>query len=185
MCSSASTSPAPACCGRAAPTRAPASGSSRRPGTPRAHGIEATQTERRFELVELGRFRYDTPHNIAAWTDHLAGLEVQLRLMQATQGMLTGGVMPEYLFRRTDGVVGLLERLIEDGCREAVESGGERLTEGLLDGIAISLADAHGRDPEAGEIPTVPPQPAGAPGSNRKRGRNTVFDDHGPAAVSG
>lgn len=151
----------------------------------KAHGIEATQTERRFDLIELGRFRYDTPHHIAAWTNHLAGLEVQLRLMHATAGMLTGGAMPEYLFRRTDGVVGLLERLVEDGCRDAIESGEERLTEGLLDGVAISLDDAPGRDPNAGEIPVVPPQTADPPHSKPKRGRNTVFDDHGPAAVSG
>jgi AAA domain len=147
-------------------------------------GIEATQTERRFDLIELGRFRYDTPPNIAAWTSHLAGLEMQLRLLRASAGMLIGGTMPEYLFRRTDGVVGLLERLIEDGCREAIESGKERLTEALLDGVAISLDDARGRNRDASEIPTVPPQPAATPNGKRKRGRNTVFDDHGPAAAS-
>lgn len=27
----------------------------------RVHGLEATQTERRFDLVELDRFRYSTP----------------------------------------------------------------------------------------------------------------------------
>ncbi|MFG2783939.1 hypothetical protein ACGFY7_39670 [Streptomyces prunicolor] len=27
----------------------------------RVHGLEVTQTERRFELVELDRFRYETP----------------------------------------------------------------------------------------------------------------------------
>ena len=83
------------------------------------HALEATQTERRFDLVELDRFRYDTPAQITAWTRHLAGIEQQLRLMDADPGMLTGGTMPEYLYRRTNGVVGLLERLIEDGCREA------------------------------------------------------------------
>ena len=105
-------------------------------------------------------------------------------VMRATAGMLTGGAMPEYLFRRTDGVVGLLERLVEDGCRDAIESGQERLTEGLLDGVAISLDDASGRDRNAGEIPVVPPQTADPAHSKPKRGRNTVFDDHGPAAVS-
>ena len=70
----------------------------------RAHALEATQTERRFDLVELDRFRYDTPAQITAWTRHLAGLEQQLRLMDAAPGMLTGGTMPEHLYRRTSGV---------------------------------------------------------------------------------
>jgi hypothetical protein len=51
----------------------------------------ATQTERRFDLVRLEPFRYDTPENIAAWTAHLAGLEQQLRLFRAQPGMLTAG----------------------------------------------------------------------------------------------
>jgi hypothetical protein len=143
------------------------------------HGLEATQTERRFDVIELDRFRYDTPPQIIAWTRHLAGVEQQLRLMDATPGMLTGGAMPEYLYRRTDGVVGLLERLIEDGCREAIGTGTERLTEHVLDTVVLNLRGAPGRDPGAGEVPALPP----APGT-RRRGRNTVFDDHGPAAGS-
>ena len=148
------------------------------------HGLEATQTERRFNLVELDRFRYTTPQNIAAWTAHLSGLEQQLRLMDAQPGMLTDGTMPEYLYRRTNGVVGLLERLIEDGCREAIDTGAERLTKTLFDAIAISLATAPGRDAGAGEIPAVPGQPADTSKRKRKHGRNTVFDDHGPATGS-
>jgi len=89
------------------------------------HGLEATQTERRFDLIELDRFRYDTPAQITAWVQHLAGVEDQLRLMKAPPGMLTDGALPEYLHKRTNGVVGLLERLIEDGCREAIDTGTE------------------------------------------------------------
>jgi AAA domain len=161
-----------------------------------AHGLEATQTERRFDVIELDRFRYDSPAQIAAWTAHLAGVEQHLRLMNAARGMLTGGTMPEYLYRRTDGVVGLLERLIEDGCREAIDTGTgtgtgtgtEELTEGILDSVTVDITGAPGRDPAAGEIPAVPPKPAGRAGrdhrsSRRRRGRNTVFDDHGPAAA--
>jgi hypothetical protein len=153
-----------------------------------ARGLEATQTERRFDLIELDRFRYDTPPQITAWTRHLAGVEQQLRLMDAAPGMLTGGTMPEYLYRRTDGVVGLLERLIEDGCREAIDTGTERLTRALLDTVVLSLAGASGRDAGAGEVPAVPPgpaQPGGKDTGKRKRGRSTVFDDHGPASGAG
>ena len=108
--------------------------------------------------------------------------------MDAAPGMLTGGTMPEYLYRRTSGVVGLLERLIEDGCREAIGTGAEHLGQTLLDSVALSLPDARGRDADAGEIPAIPPAPAQADGSQarkRKRGRNTVFDDRGPASRAG
>ncbi len=149
----------------------------------------ATQTERRFDLVNLDPFRYDTPAGIAAWVAHLAGIEQHLRLFEAAPGMLTEGGMPEYLFRRTSGIVGLLERLIEDGCTRAIASGTERLTIELLDGIEINLGNLPGRDPTAGEIPPVPPRPAAtkAKRTGGKRPRNTVFDDHGtpPATAKG
>jgi len=148
----------------------------------------ATQTERRFDLVNLDPFRYDTPAGIAAWVTHLAGVEEQLRLFRATSGMLTDGVMPEYLFRRTSGIVGLLERLIEDGCMRAIDTGEERLTTKLLDGIELNLGNVPGRDPTAGEVPPVPPRPATAAKAKRtggKRPRNTVFDDHGDHGLPG
>jgi len=151
---------------------------------PGGSGLEATQTERRFDLIELDRFRYDTPPQITAWTRHLAGIEQQLRLMDAIPGMLTDGTMPEYLYRRTNGVVGLLERLIEDGCREAIDTGTEHLDQALLDNVALSLGGACGRDAAAGEIPAIPPGPAQPDATGkRKRSRNTVFDDRGSAGM--
>jgi hypothetical protein len=155
----------------------------------KVHGLEATQTERRFDLVELDRFRYDTTEQITAWIDHLTGVETQLRLLKAPPGMLTQGRMPEYLFERTNGVVGLLERLLEDGCQEAIDSGAECLTEALLDGITITVEEEPVRDRGAGEVPDIP-QPtsstaAPSRGGTRTRSRNTVLDDHGPAAGTG
>jgi chloramphenicol 3-O-phosphotransferase len=147
----------------------------------------ATQTERRFDLVDLDPFRYDTPDGIAAWIAHLAGIEEQLRLFHAESGMLTAGAMPEYLFRRTNGVVGLLERLIEDGCMQAIDTGEERLTTELLDSVEINLGNIPNRDPSADEIPPIPPPPAAAKAKRTggKRPRNTAFDDHGkPPAAS-
>ena len=146
-------------------------------GRPRPRGTPeglATQTRRRFDLAELGPFRYDTPAGISAWVAHLAGLEAQLRLLKSRPGTLTGGTMPEYLFRRTSGVVGLLERLVEDGCAAAIATGREQLTTGLLDDIDLTVS-ASGRDPAAGEVPAVPPRPARRAG----RPRSTAFDDHG------
>jgi len=141
----------------------------------------ATQTERRFDLVHLEPFRYDTSKHIAAWIDHLTGLEQHLRLLHAEPGMLTSGTMPEYLFRRTAGVVGLLERLVEDGCAEALATGDERLTETLLNGIVVNPGDDPNRDPSAGEVPAIPTTspPAATPRTTARRGRNTVLDDRG------
>jgi len=148
-------------------------------GRPRPRGTQpgdslATQTRRRFDLAELGPFRYGTPAGITAWVTHLAGLEAQIRLLKSRPGMLTGGRMPEYLFRRTSGVVGLLERLIEDGCAAAIATGRENLTTALLDDIDLTVSTA-GRDPAAGEVPPVPPRPA----RRGRKPRSTVFDDHG------
>jgi len=148
----------------------------------------AAQTERRFDLVDLGPFDYSTPAGITAFLEHLAGIEDQLRLLRSSDGMLTAGGMPEYLFRRTRGIVGLLRRLIEDGCAKAIATGEERLTPELLAGTAIRLDNLADLDPGAGEIPLIP-QDVEPPVPQRKKSgkkpRNTVFDDHGddrPAA---
>ncbi|MEW1914195.1 TniB family NTP-binding protein [Kitasatospora sp. NPDC085895] len=148
----------------------------------RVNGLEPTQTEHRFELVEMDRFRYTTSDQINAFLQHLCGIEVHLRLLNAKPGMLTEGTMPEYLMRRTNGIVGLLSRLIEDGCQEAMDSGRELLDEATLDEIVIRRDDPQ-LAPE--EIDPTPPATAPRTPARRRRGRNTVFDDHGPAAAAG
>lgn len=137
----------------------------------------ATQTQRRFDLIHLDRFRYDTAQEANAWCAHLTGIEAHLRLLSAIPGMLTDGTMPEYLFRRTDGVVGLLERLIEDGCALAMETGTEKLTTKLLDNVEIDLGHSNARR-DAEEIPPVPPRAS-------RRPRNGSFDDKGPTDSAG
>ena len=122
---------------------------------------------------------------MTAFIEHLAGIEDQLRLLRSFDGMLTAGDMPEYLFRRTYGVVGLLRRLIEDGCAKAIATGEERLTRELLAGTPIRLGNLADLDPDAGEIPDIPPaMPRPRSRRRKRRPRNTVFDDHGtrPAA---
>ncbi|MBY8858001.1 TniB family NTP-binding protein [Nocardia sp. CA2R105] len=136
-----------------------------------------TQTERRFKLIHLEPFRYHTAAGIAAWTNHLDGLQQSLRLFASPPDMLTGGRMPEYLFRRTNGVVGLLELLVEEACTEAIATGTETITEQLLDSIALNLGDVPGRPRIDNEIPDVPS--SAPPKRRRSRPRNTVFDDRG------
>ena len=93
--------------------------------------------------------------------------------------MLTAGDMPEYLFRRTHGVVGLLRRLIEDSCAKAIATGEERLTRELLAGAPIRLGNLSDLDPDAGEIPDIPAAAPPPRPKKKSRPRNTVFDDHG------
>jgi hypothetical protein len=96
--------------------------------------------------------------------------------------------MPEYLFRRTRGIVGLLRRLIEDGCAQAIATGEERLTPELLAGTAIRLGNLADLDPGAGEVPDIPedvPPPKSKKARSSGRPRNTVFDDHGTRPAAG
>ena len=139
------------------------------------------QTDLRFDLIDLDRFSYGAPGGPAAWTAHLVGIEQQLRLLNDCDGTLSGGSMPEYLFGRTSGIIGLLRKLIQAGCRHAIETGTETITAGLLDTLTASPADLPGLDPGAGEIPGIPPAPA-RPARKRRKPRNTVFDDPGTPA---
>ena len=155
------------------------------------------QTDLRFDLVDLDRFSYATPAGIAAWTAHLVGIEQQLRLLNGRDGMLSGGDMPEYLFRRTGGIVGLLKKLIQEGCRHAIDTGDETITAGLLDALAISPRRPPGLDPDAGEIPDIPADAGPAarkprkaaehrlrrPRRPRRRDRGLTGDAPAPAAA--
>ncbi|MEV6579757.1 AAA family ATPase [Streptomyces sp. NPDC051582] len=142
----------------------------------------STQHERRFEMIDLQPFSYDTPEKIVAWVNHLAALERSLRLLHDTEGVLTSGSMPEYLFQRTNGVVGLLEKLVQRGCRVAIEEGSEWLTKDLLNRCAVSPTDLPDLDADSGEQPLIPPVKPSP--KKRQRSRNTVYDDAGPTAES-
>jgi hypothetical protein len=142
------------------------------------------QTDLRFDLIDLDRFSYDTAAGIAAWTAHLVGIEQQLRLLRSFDGMLSDGAMPEYLFRRTGGIVGLVKKLVQAGCRHAIETGLEQITVDVLDTLTLSPADLPDLDPDAGELPHIPASAAARPSKSAKP-RNTVFDDRGaPASES-
>lgn len=142
---------------------------------------ETTQTERRFDLADLEPFRYGTPEDIAHFVTHLAGLEGQLRLFNARPGMLTEGIMPEYIYRRTGGVVGYIERLLGDGAALAMDTGTEEINEGVLDRVLIRAGGPR-RDAASGEEGDVPPQPASVKG--KRKPRNKVLDDPGVPASS-
>jgi Bacterial TniB protein len=133
------------------------------------------QTDLRFDLLHLDAFSYGPPKSITAWTAHLVGIEKQLRLFNAFEGMLSAGEMPEYLYRRTGGRVGLVKKLVQAGCRYAIETGQEQITVDLLSTLELSPEDLPDLDAESGELPEIPPASA----VRVRRGRNTVFDDRG------
>jgi len=141
------------------------------------------QTDLRFEPVDLDRFSYGGTDSTAAWITHLVGLEQQLRLLRARDGMLSDGDMPEYLFRRTGGIVGVLRKLIQKACRRAIETGAEEITTGLLDSLTLTRMDLPGLDPDSGEIPDILAGPDGGKPARTRKPRNTVFDDHGAPAA--
>ena len=102
-----------------------AAAATRRPPRPNAASTWSTST----------RSATTPPPEIAAWVEPPGRRRgPAAAAARATPGMLTDGAMPEYLFRRTGGIVGLLERLIEDGCAQAIDTGAEQLTIDLLDG---------------------------------------------------
>jgi len=140
------------------------------------------QTDLRYELIDLDRFSY-TGAGAAAWTTHLVGLEQQLRLLHGYDGMLSSGAMPEFLFGRTAGIVGLLKKYIQAGCRRAMETGIEQITTGLLETLELTAADLPELDPDSGELPDIPQPPARAARKPRKP-RSTVFDDRGVPATA-
>ncbi|MFD4938322.1 hypothetical protein [Streptomyces virginiae] len=129
----------------------------------------ASQHERRFELVDLDPFQYGTSQEITSWVAHLSGLEGNLRLLNDTQGMLTEGDLPKYLFARR-------------GCRLAIENGGKRLTKDLLNQFTVTPDDMPDLDTGSGEQPHIPPLKSTPPRSSR--GRNTAFDGNGPDGQS-
>ncbi|WP_164465843.1 AAA family ATPase [Actinoplanes teichomyceticus] len=139
------------------------------------------QLGRRCPLYHLMPFRRNSPEEIEAWTTHLKVIEDYLPLWEKRPGMLTEGTMPEYLFRRTNGVVGLLKILIRTASFKAITSGGENITQSLLDTCTIDPSKDNSRVAAAGEVPDVPRAPLMAPAQHQagKRPHNGTLDDQG------
>lgn len=149
-----------------------------------------TQTERRFKLLHVTNFGFSTPEQRREWVSFLGGVGQELRLLGMDKAeparVLTDDDLPEYLFRRTGGVVGTLNRLVTEACRVAVENpdpatGEERITAALLDGITANYSAEEGRIAEVGEVPDVPAAPAAAVRApRRQKGTNTTLQERRP-----
>lgn len=151
---------------------------------------EKTQTERRFTLLHVRNFSYTTPEQMEEWTTFLVGIAHQLRLYGVDHTNLLRDGLPEYLFRRTGGVVGSLVQLVVKASRKAMqnrdpETGLELITREILDSITIDFGGEDGRIPEAGEVPDIPQhRPRASRASGRPR--STALDDkHGQRPATG
>lgn len=134
-----------------------------------------TQTRRRFTLLDLEPFSYDTPEDVRHWVAHLRALEQALLLVDKTDGMLSIE-LAEHLFQRTNGVIGVLHdwiQLAADGLiGRPLSAGGEYLTREDLD-----RTQPKGQpQSRAHTSSTTVVAKKKAAGTRKPRGRNTVFD---------
>ena len=72
------------------------------------------------------------------WLGVLSVFERELVLLNAKDGDLAG--QADYLWRRTQGVIGSLTQLLTEAAAEAIHTGTERITRKLMDGIDIGYA---------------------------------------------
>jgi len=92
------------------------------------------QTARRWTRLTLSPFEVGTEAGRRDWRRLLLTIERDLVLADARPGDLTRD-LADYLYVRSTGHFASLMTFITRGCRRAITTGAERLTEDLLDGI--------------------------------------------------
>jgi hypothetical protein len=104
------------------------------------YGADAalSQISLRFKRLAVCPLRRSTQAERATWLGVLQVFERELVLLAATEGDLT--VHADYLWQRTQGVIGSLNQLLIEAFAEAIETGTERIGQKLLDGIDIGYA---------------------------------------------
>ena len=96
------------------------------------------QISQRFKRLPVEPLRRSTQPERAMWLGVLSVFERELVLLGAKAGDLTG--QADYLWRRTQGVIGSLTQLLTEATAEAIDTGAERITRKLLDDIDIGYA---------------------------------------------
>jgi hypothetical protein len=96
------------------------------------------QISQRFKRLPVEPLRRSSQQEKAVWLGVLQIFERELVLLQAKPGDLTA--QADYLWRRTQGVIGSLTQLLTEAAAEAIDSGSERITMKLLDGIDVGYA---------------------------------------------
>ena len=133
-----------------------------------------TQTARRFTVLPIRPFTYDTPSGIRAWVSHLRALEEDLLLLDKECGMLSD-TLADYLFRQTDGVIGVLTKWVSVTAMKAVgrpeKNGGEHLKQVDFDNTPIP--SVHSLKDDIDPLAPAQTKESRAP---RKKGRNAMYD---------
>lgn len=139
-----------------------------------------TQTARRFTVLDVEPFRYDTAPEIMAWVEHLAVIEASLPLLEKSPGMLSDSDLTEYLFEQTNGVIGVLADWIQLTAASVIgrptNKGGEFLTRTDFERVPVK---GHYDDPTTETANTQRPA-----ATKRRKGRNTVFDQPSRAGAA-
>jgi hypothetical protein len=104
------------------------------------YGADAAlaQISQRFKRLPVEPLRRSSAGERALWLGVLSVFEHELVLLAGKTGDLAG--QADYLWRRTQGVIGSLTQLLTEAAAEAIDSGAERITRKLLDGIDIGYA---------------------------------------------
>ncbi|MFC9163450.1 ATP-binding protein [Streptomyces fungicidicus] len=108
-------------------------------------GVRGAQIAGRFTLVPTRPFPYGDE-----WKGLVATMEQTLLLHDHPPGSLVK--LDRYLYNRTAGMIGALSHAIRGAAIDAILSGTERITEGVLRAIPLD---------HAAETPTPPPAKAG------------------------
>jgi hypothetical protein len=104
------------------------------------YGADAVlaQISQRFKRLPVAPLRRSTQTERATWLGVLSVFEQEFVLLAAQDEALTA--QADYLWRRTQGVIGSLTQLLTEAAAEAIDTGTERITIKLLDGIDIGYA---------------------------------------------
>ena len=132
-----------------------------------------TQTARRFTVLTMDAFSYDTDAQIRAWVAHLRALEDDLFLLHKEPGMLSED-LADFLFEQTQGVIGVLTKWVSITAMKAVgrpeKHGGEYLTRDDFEATPLPSVGSLKDDID----------PVTKPGRGKGvKGRNTMYDQPG------
>lgn len=145
-------------------------------GRPRDEQLR-TQTARRFTVLDIDKFHYDSATDIREWVAHLKAVEEDLLLLDKQPGMLSQH-LPEFLFQHTNGVIGVLTDWIELTALSIIgrspSRGGEFLTRTDFEAIPVKAQNGQR---------TTQAEPKQTGNRRGKKGRNTMYDQpkHGAA----
>jgi len=106
------------------------------------HEVSRSQISRRFQHIKVEPIDQNDPKQQALLSGILKVYEENMKLARTRKGDLVK--LSPYIWRRTQGVIGSIRRLILDGFVEAVITGTERFSKELLATIQIDQEAEEG-----------------------------------------